>query len=465
MRSNTRKIGILLVLSLLLSLLAGSMAYGAEMSKSELDEIKAFILERYVDPLSPEELQGDTPEALFENLDVHSVYYSPQAFQSLLEQLGGSFVGIGAYVQEDEGKIIIAEPIANSPAERAGLLPGDEVLEVNGTLLKGMTVDEAVSLIKGPEGTQVTLKIHRPLTDETLMIDIIREEILMETVYAEEIDGIGYIQIISFYEHTYEEFFNAVSRLYDQGIRSLVVDIRNNGGGVLDSVLGISQLLVPKGPILHIQYNAFEVTYLSQLSRPLFKDIVVLVNENSASASEILAAAMQDTRAATIIGSTTYGKGSVQRIHSLYSGGGFKLTEARYLSPNRTVIDGVGVKPDIEVDRFPEKLDIENLLPLNLETELSLKAQGEEVKALQQRLKALDYGSVSLTGEFDQNTLNALKQFSQATEISFDEEQVSLPLKLALQGAFLEEALSRENDNQLNYAIDYLKGGHRAAVN
>lgn len=465
MNRSTRGIGLIMALTLFLTLFSGTLAYGAEISDAEFDYMKELIKYRYVDPLSPEQLKATTPETLFKRLDKHSVYYTPKEFENLLEQLEGAYSGIGAYVQEDQGKIIIAEPIIGTPAEREGLLSGDQVLEADGITMEGKTLDEAVTFIKGPEGTLVTLKIYRHLTGETLMFDILREEIVIRTVHPEIIEGIGYIKITSFYEHTDEEFFEALTDLYGKGVKGLIIDIRNNGGGLLSSVVAMSQLLVPKGPILHIQYNSTEVSYLSKLTSPLFKDMVVLVNENSASASEILTAALKDSKAATVIGTNTYGKGSVQSIYGLPNGAGFKLTEARYLSPEKNMIDGIGVKPDHEVERFSRELDLENLLPLSLEADIPYGSVGKEVQALQQRFTILGYPIEDKKGQFDQGTLKALMIYAKEREIPLKGGHATLELQRELQRDFVDRVLGREYDMQLNYALDYLLGRSQTMAN
>lgn len=464
-RWRALSLGVMMVL--LFTSLFSSVAYGADMSDSELKDLKDVIQMRYVDPLSPEQLKGTTPEEVFSNLDPHSTYYDPDTFQRLLEQLSGSFAGIGAYVNENEGKIMITEPISGSPAEKAGLLPGDQILAVDGKSITGMDLSEAVNLIKGPVGTKVRLKIYRALTGEEFELQITRDTIVIKTVSTEIIDEeIAYLKISSFGENTYDEFFQSVVYLRELGINKLIIDIRDNGGGLLDSVADISKLLVPKGPILHVEYNNYKVSYTSRLLKPVFEDLVVLVNENSASASEILAAAVQDTQVGTIIGTNTYGKGSVQRIYFLPNGGGFKLTEARYLSPNKRVIDGIGVKPDIVVERFPATLDMENLLPLSLERDIPFNAMGDEVLAMQQRLKALGYIIEDKDGVFGVSTQKAIKSFAEANEITIN-GSATVKVQRALQSSFVDLVLSREYDVQLNFAVDYLKApaAERAKAN
>lgn len=450
---------LLLICLMIISPLSGVLVYGAEMDALELNYLKRVIAERYVDPITVKDLKGNTPEEIFQNLDKHSVYFDPETFEQLLNHMGGSFVGIGAYVQRVEDRIIITEPIEGSPAEKAGVLAGDEVLEIDGLSMKGLTLDEAVALMRGPIGSQVIFTIYRSLTGETLTLTITRDEIYMKTVVQRVIDGIGYIEISSFSDHTYQEFINAASSLYRQGIKKLIIDLRDNGGGLLDTAVAICRLLVPKGPIVHVEYRQWSESYYSDLVSPLFTDIAVLVNENSASASEIMAAALQDTGVGTIIGNTTYGKGSVQRVYYLNSGGGFKLTEARYLSPNKRIIDGVGVTPDIEVDRFPETLDWDALLALSTEQEMSIHQQGEESLAVQQRLQILGYlGEITDPYRLNDAVLEALKTFAQEQGFTFDGEVLSIELLKALDMAFVDAILGDAYDQQLQAALAYLQG-------
>ena len=322
-----------------------------EYIEDDINRIKSIIYHNNIEVLSPEELDGKTLEELLEMLDEHAKYYTPKEFHHLLERLTGEYSGIGAYVKEEEGRIYIVEPIKGSPAYRAGFRAGDEIFSVNWKSIRGMSIDDAVDIIRGKTGTRVVLGIRRDGAERSKFYSITRAEIIIEPVTHEIIEDIGYIRIHTFSELTPNSFLNVAGEISSKGIDDVIIDLRNNPGGSLDSVVEVSRLLVPKGPIVHIECRDTKITHVSFLKQPFFKNIVVLVNERSASASEILAAAVQDTKAGTIIGTTTYGKGSVQRIYTLPGGGGFKQTEAIYLSPNKSIIDQIGVTPDYIVEQ------------------------------------------------------------------------------------------------------------------
>lgn len=343
----------------LIMLLGANTSTFAESTNAETDAIREGILKRYVNTINPSDLQGDTPEEIFKNLDKHSAYYNEEQFNQFIESITGEFVGVGIYIKEEKGKVVVSDTIKGSPAEKVGIVANDTILSVDGKDMKGLTTEEVASNIRGLIGTKVKVEIQRGLIISTYTIT--RDRITIDPIEVEVIDDVGYIKITQFNEHTSKNFLNAMGEIYYQGIDKLIIDVRNNPGGSLDEVAAVSRVLIPKGPIVHVDYKDHRQTYVSLLRTVLFENIVVLVNENSASASEILAGAVQDAGVGTIIGKTTYGKGSVQRVYFLSTGGGFKLTEAIYRTPKGTKIDGVGVVPDIVVERFEKDVDIKKM--------------------------------------------------------------------------------------------------------
>ena len=360
-----KKRTLITVLTLAFFLFSTSFALASEDAQTEYTEadlhsIKSIIYHNNIEVFSPEDLEGETLEELIEKLDDHARYYTVDEFNSLLARLTGEYSGIGAYVKEEEGRIYIAEPIRGSPAYRAGFRAGDEIYSVNWKSIRGMSINDAVNIIRGKTGTRVVLGIRRDGVERSKFFSITRAQIVIEPISHEIIDGIGHITIHTFSELTPESFLNVAGEMSSKDINSIIIDVRNNPGGSLDSVVEVARLLVPVGPIVHIEYRDSKLTQASFLRNPFFDNIVVLVNERSASASEILAAAVQDTKAGKIIGTTTYGKGSVQRIYFLPSGGGFKQTEALYLSPNNNKIDGIGITPDYVIEQeLDSKTDIQ----------------------------------------------------------------------------------------------------------
>ncbi|MBM7614801.1 S41 family peptidase [Alkaliphilus hydrothermalis] len=323
-------------------------AYTSTMSPEMMQSLKQFIADNYVDDITVEELTGDTPEEIFEHLDEHSQYFDPETFGLFMERLTGEYVGIGAYIDEVDGGFIL-DPMEDSPSWRAGIKSGDEIISIDGENVEGMDFEELVGKIRGDVGTKITLGIKRDGHEGVMKITFERDYITYKVVFSEIIDDIGYLTILEFNQHTYDDTVKALKEFQKNGIDKIIIDLRNNPGGSLDQVVAIARLLVKKGPILHVNQQDTTVTYMSSLSKPFFNNIVVLVNEYSASASEVLAAAIQDSKSGIIVGQNTYGKGSVQTIYYLPDGDGMKITEARYLSPNKRVIDGIGVKPDYKV--------------------------------------------------------------------------------------------------------------------
>jgi len=349
---------ILLILSIILFFTFSTTAFAIDKN-GEIDIIKHYILNNYVNPVDIDYSNIEDPKDIFQKLDKHSSYYDEKDFNDFMDSIMGEFVGIGIYIGQQDGYVVITQPIKGAPAESAGLLSGDKIMFVDGKNMKGLPTDEVVSNIKGPIGTDVKIGVERD--DKILYFTITRDTVVINPIEVEVIDNVGYIKISQFNEHTSTNFLNAMGELYFKNLDKLIIDLRDNPGGSLEEVASVSRLLIPKGPIVHIDYKNHRQTYISLLRRVMFKNLVVLVNENSASASEILAGAVQDTGVGTIIGKPTYGKGSVQRIYFLPSGTGFKITEALYRTPSGIKIDGIGVTPDIEVDRFSKDINMDNM--------------------------------------------------------------------------------------------------------
>ncbi|SCX77798.1 S41 family peptidase [Alkaliphilus peptidifermentans] len=411
--SNWKKqLAVIAAMVMVMVFLTTPFTYADDYGDYILEGLKDVILQKFVDPLKYEDLKGDTPQEIFDNLDIHSEYYTREEFDAFLDQIMGEFSGIGAYIEEKEGKVYIDETIDDSPAKKAGLKAGDEIYTVDSIPTKGMTVQEAVNLIRGEEGTKVTLEIKRAGIDKILKYTITRAVIESNPIQWETIDGIGYIKIDSFNEKASNNFSKAVTNMKEEKIDKIIVDVRDNPGGSLDEVVNISRLLVPKGPVVFVDFRSYKLTYSSFLSKPIFEDIVVLTSEGSASASEILAAAVQDTKAGVVVGKTTYGKGSVQRLYGMFNGDGYKITEARYLSPNKTIIDGVGVIPDYEVERYPEEFHVEKLLPLSLVETLNKEDNNDTVLAIQQRLRIIGYEITDEDGWYGESTQKAVEAFA-----------------------------------------------------
>lgn len=310
-----------------------------------------FIETKYVNDTDDVKLIDGAIDGMVKSLnDPHSNYLSPKMYKTLMEQTEGSFAGIGVVMgMDNEQKIHIVSIMENSPGQKAGLQEGDEILAVDGVPVTQMAFDEVAAHVRGQAGTDVVLTIMRDNANQD--ITITRDNIKLKTVGHKMLDNnIGYIQIVSFSEDTANEFNEAYNDLKNQGMKALVLDLRNNPGGLLTTCVEIAKKLVPKGEIVSIvDKQGNKETYSSSLEAPEYP-LAVLINKNSASASEILSGAIQDTKAGTIIGNTSYGKGSVQTILPMFEDDAVKLTIAKYYTPSGRSIDGTGITPDIEIN-------------------------------------------------------------------------------------------------------------------
>ena len=319
-------------------------------------EVWQSLSEDYVnkEALESKELIQGAIEGLIEALgDPYTAYLDPEAYELAWSSIEGSFEGIGAVVAMEDGELTVISPIRGTPAERQGVRAGDRILEIDGEDTSRMTLTEAVLKVRGPKGTVVTLLIlHRGET-EPVEIEITREEIDIETVYLKMLPGnIAHIEVIHFSLRTDKEVSSVLSDALTSGATAIILDLRGNPGGLLDTVVEVADEFLDDGIILYQADDQGEVTTEWKASSGgLGADLplAVLVDGGSASGSEVLAGALQDHGRAPLIGTTTYGKGSVQFIHELSDGSALYVTSARWLTPNGHLIEGQGLTPDFEV--------------------------------------------------------------------------------------------------------------------
>lgn len=344
--------------------------------------------------------------------DPYSDYLNEEETRQLNESISSSFEGIGAEIQEQNGYITIVSPIKNSPAEKAGLLPKDQVTEVDGKDIKGMSSSEAVLLIRGEKGTSVTLTIVRSGVDEPMEVKLIRDVIPIETVYAElDEDGIGHIRITSFSIGTYEEMVQAIDEMEGKGLRGLVVDVRQNPGGTLDAAIDISDFFVEKGKKL-MQYEERKgktQIFSASDGRKVQIPTTVIIDDGSASASEILAGALSESAEIPLIGLPTFGKGTVQTPKDLPDGSNLKLTTAKWLTPNGNWIHEKGIKPDYEVP-YPDYAMLPFLDP-SMEMEEGLVSKA--VESAERMLEVVGYNPGPVDGLYDAETKAAVQKLQQ----------------------------------------------------
>lgn len=325
---------------------------------NDLIALEELVETGFYQDVDEEVLIESAIKGMFNGLnDPYSLYYTEEEFKELLEQTSGSFVGIGVYINAapDDEYITVISPIEGSPAEKAGIMPGDKIIKVDDKVVSSKDSDGAVAMIKGEEGTEVKVTIKRGI--ETKDIVVKRETIVTETVeYTSVEDEIGYIQITSFSEHTLKEFEGALEKAKDD--KGLIIDLRNNPGGLLDVCAEIADLLVGEGTIVYTKDNQGNTEYLKSDAKKIGIPIAVLTNEGSASASEILTAAIVDNKAGISVGTTTFGKGLVQTVRELTNGTGFKLTTAQYFTPKDEYINGKGIEPTIKEENVEKQIEV-----------------------------------------------------------------------------------------------------------
>jgi len=315
--------------------------------------VRKLIESRYVGDVDDTQLMDGAISGMVQSLgDPHSLYMGPQMYEQLMDQTEGSFGGIGVYMGFKDDKVTIISVMDDTPGQAAGLAAGDEIVAIDGTPASSYEPEEVALHIRGEIGTNVTLTIHRE-GEEDKDYTIERATIQMKTVGGRMIDesaGLGYIRISNFSENTGDEFKKQLTELEDKGLHGLIIDLRENPGGLVKSCTEVANLVVPKGPIVSIIDKAGKKEeYTSDLAENKYP-IVVLIDGNSASAAEILAGALQDTGAATLVGTTSYGKGSVQVVVPMYHDDAVKLTIAKYYTPSGRSIDGTGIEPDVFIE-------------------------------------------------------------------------------------------------------------------
>ena len=348
----------------------GNAAKSSSLS-AKLSIIRNKINEEYIGEINENDLIEGAIKGYVSGLnDVYTEYLPESEMSSYTEDIEGEFVGIGVYITKDaeNNQILVYGTIPDSPAEEAGLKTGDIITSVDGVECNGDDYDTITNSIKGKEGTKVSIGILR--NSEELSFEIERKTVEVKHITFQKLENnIGYINISSFEGDVSAQFETAYNDLANQGITSLIIDIRNNGGGIVDEALDIAEMMTEKGQILLIESdkNGNEEIIKSEKSKTITMPIMLLVNEYSASASEILAGILKENvENATLIGNTTYGKGVIQTLYPLTDGSGIKITTNEYFTPNHNEINKIGIEPDIKVDDylFTGILDLDNDIQL-----------------------------------------------------------------------------------------------------
>jgi carboxyl-terminal processing protease len=347
--------------------LAGPLAAQPEAAKAEatpLDALRTFaevfgrIKEDYVEPVDDRKLLEQAIRGMLGGLDPHSAYLSEEDFKELEVGTKGEFGGLGIEVGMEDGFIKVIAPIDDTPAQRAGVLAGDLIIRIDDEPIRGLGLDEAVKRMRGEPGSEIVLTIMREGEEKPLRISVVRDIIRVASVKQRLLEpGFGYVRIAQFQSHSTQDMLHGISKLKEQNkgpLRGLVLDLRNNPGGVLNAAVAISDAFLEQGLIVYTEGRVPNAAQRFEAGPDDVLDgvpIVVLVNGGSASASEIVAGALQDHRRAVIMGQQTFGKGSVQTIIPINDRSGIKLTTARYFTPNGRSIQAEGIVPDIPLAR------------------------------------------------------------------------------------------------------------------
>jgi carboxyl-terminal processing protease len=440
------------------SILSAKTDRSPELSGEELKQLNTVLdlLEtQYVSEVNREDLIDGAISGMMNALgDPYSVYMDKDIANQFSQSIEGSFSGIGAEVSLENSQVVVVSPIKGSPAERGGLLARDVILSVNGESLAGLSLQEAVHLIRGEKGTKAKLEVVREGQGNPITVVLIRDDIDIETVYSRiDEQGIGVIEITQFSLNTAERFAEELTALEAKGLKGLVIDVRNNPGGVLQDVVEIAQLMMKEGSIVvqvEDRSGKRDKTYAKGGQQKKYP-IAVLTNGGSASASEILAGALQEGAGATVVGQQTYGKGTVQvSFNKLFEDGGLiKMTIAKWLTPNGNWINEKGVTPNVIV----EPPSIYSVARLHLTEELKEDMLNEQISSAQVMLQTLGYGVDRTDGYFNELTKQAVQQF---------QKDYSLPTTGVINEATaskLEESIisyirDANNDTQLQKALE-----------
>jgi len=359
---------VLLITFFTTGMMVGKGLRSALSAESEVyEELKIFaevlslIQKNYVEPTSSKDLVYGAIRGMLNTLDPHSAFMSPEMYKEMQVDTKGEFGGLGIQIGIKENRLTVIAPIEGTPAERAGIKSGDFIIKVDEEPTKEMTLMEAVEKMRGPKGTKVKLTIEREGADEPMVFDLVRETIKIDSVKSKMLENnIGYVRLSQFQEMTAKDLNSALKKLKDAKMQSIILDLRNNPGGLLTAAVETTELFIPPGKVV-VSIKGRDPKkqkdeYESSDKEPYDKyPMIVMVNEGSASASEIVSGALQDWGRAIILGTPTFGKGSVQTILQLSDGSGLRLTTAKYYTPKGRSIQNIGITPDIVVKPLPVK--------------------------------------------------------------------------------------------------------------
>lgn len=470
-----RKSRIFLSLSLLCVATAGGFTwFNLDGDNTESKVSNVSVIDQAYSLITQKSVYGTEEEELIEGAirgmanaiqDPYSTYYTEKEAAIHKQSLAGQRVGIGVEITEKNGKFIVVAPVKSSPAEKAGIRPFDEIVQVDDQRLEGKTMGELMQMIQGKAGEKVTLVLYRPSTERHIKVTVERAEMNNETVTSKvlELDeaNIGYISISMFGEKTAEEWVKATQKLISEDVEGFIVDLRDNPGGYLHSVAAVVSSIGKSGTTFAYMQNGAgemealktsnieaEEVYLNTMKK---LPIIVLQNEGSASASEVMAGAVQSWERAIIVGSKSFGKGTVQETWGLENGGELKLSTNKWLTPEREWIHGKGIQADVEVEQHP--LFLLELIPLS--GEFGEGDFSEEVAYTQKVLSGLGYSITRTDGFFDKDTAESVVQYRKKNKLKngrhMDDEFFA-----SIREQVTSYKQNVENDVQLNMGISVM---------
>lgn len=455
-----RKFCILFVIILLISSIS-NVSFAQELDKEKFDlniefmkDVIDFVLSQYQYDVDQEDIINGLYNGFFNTLDDYSIYYTPNEYKSFVTNTAGEFVGIGVQIVDVNGKIVVVTPLSDSPAIEAGIIPGDIIKYVNGKDITGLTGAAASeTLIKGQEGTTVTIGIVRDGKD--ISFDLIRRKIVTSSVTKDILDNnIGYLKVTEFAENTAELVEKELSYFDENDVNKIVIDLRNNGGGTLDSAVDMLNLFVTKGPVLYLNSKTGkETVYSSNLEKQKY-EIALLINGGSASATEIFAGAVKYKKEGTIVGTQSFGKGIVQSLYHLKNDSGVKFTTAEYFSVNKTPVHKIGITPDIIVEN--PTINFDKYPRFSKEKKSNLGDVNLDILSAEMILETLGYQVNTPDGVYDLTSFEQIIKFQSDNNL-YPYGKIDITTQNTLYTTLTNYASNNIEDLQLKTAVEILK--------
>lgn len=458
------------------SMLIPSLSQAASVEYNTFDKLMNYAAQLYIDQdISVEELKEEAvsklleehPELLdqllkagFSSLDQYSEFFTGEEFLDYMNDLNHTFYGIGVTIQKNGEYVEVVNCLDGGSAKEAGLAIGDKIYAVDGESAVGKTLSDVQKMITGELNTTVNVTVLRGDAEKSFTLT--RKPVSADTVAHTVLEGnIGYITIINFAEKTDTEFANVLKDLDEQGVTEIILDLRDNPGGYLISAVNIAKMIVPEGVIVQTMFRQEEKneTFYSELKNPKYR-FAVLVNQNTASAAEVLAGAMQDSKIGYLIGDTTYGKAVIQEMFQL-SNGGFKITTGHYLTRDGHEINKIGIDPDEQVMNTTQKVNMSRFTPFDYKIKWKVGEESDSVLAAKERLRLMGYYQGSMDTYFDTELESAVNQFQADTELyPYGVLDISTQVRIENEFYKREELV----DNQLYTAYEYFGGDRQVLI-